>query len=56
VVDDPDLGEAIVPRSMVYLALSYDHRIVDGADAARFLVTMKQRLESGQFEGDLGLS
>jgi pyruvate dehydrogenase E2 component (dihydrolipoamide acetyltransferase) len=55
VVEDPNLGELIVPRSMVYLALSYDHRIVDGADAARFLVTMKQRLESGQFEGDLGL-
>ena len=56
VVDDPNLGELIVPRSMVYLALSYDHRIVDGADAARFLVTMKDRLEAGQFEGDLGLS
>ncbi|MEV4637377.1 2-oxoglutarate dehydrogenase, E2 component, dihydrolipoamide succinyltransferase [Actinoplanes sp. NPDC049548] len=55
VVDDPNLGELIVPRSMVYLALSYDHRIVDGADAARFLVTMKERLEAGQFEGDLGL-
>jgi pyruvate dehydrogenase E2 component (dihydrolipoamide acetyltransferase) len=56
VVDDPNLGELIVPRSMIYLALSYDHRIVDGADAARFLVTMKDRLEAGQFEGDLGLS
>jgi pyruvate dehydrogenase E2 component (dihydrolipoamide acetyltransferase) len=56
VVDDRDLGEVIVPRSMVYLALSYDHRIVDGADAARFLVTLKQRLEAGQFEGDLGLA
>jgi 2-oxoglutarate dehydrogenase E2 component (dihydrolipoamide succinyltransferase) len=55
VVDDPDLGELILPRSMVYLALSYDHRIVDGADAARFLVTMKDRLENGQFEADLGL-
>ena len=40
---------------MVYLALSYDHRIVDGADAARFLVTMKQRLEAGAFERALGL-
>jgi pyruvate dehydrogenase E2 component (dihydrolipoyllysine-residue acetyltransferase) len=40
---------------MVYLALSYDHRIVDGADAARFLTTMKQRLEEGAFEADLGL-
>ncbi|GIE51159.1 dihydrolipoamide acetyltransferase component of pyruvate dehydrogenase complex [Amorphoplanes nipponensis] len=56
VVEDPNLGELIVPRSMMYLALSYDHRIVDGADAARFLVTMKERLEGGQFEGDLGLA
>jgi 2-oxoglutarate dehydrogenase E2 component (dihydrolipoamide succinyltransferase) len=40
---------------MVYLALSYDHRIVDGADAARFLATMKARLEDGHFEADLGL-
>ena len=56
VVDDPDLGEVIVPRSMVYLALSYDHRIVDGADAARFLSTMKRRLEAGNFEGELGLT
>jgi 2-oxoglutarate dehydrogenase E2 component (dihydrolipoamide succinyltransferase) len=55
VVEDPNLGELIVPRSMIYLALSYDHRIVDGADAARFLVTMKERLQAGQFEGDLGL-
>jgi 2-oxoglutarate dehydrogenase E2 component (dihydrolipoamide succinyltransferase) len=55
VVDDPDLGELILPRSMVYLALSYDHRVVDGADAARFLVTMKDRLENGAFESDLGL-
>jgi 2-oxoglutarate dehydrogenase E2 component (dihydrolipoamide succinyltransferase) len=56
VVDDPDLGELILPRSMVYLALSYDHRLVDGADAARFLTTMKERLEAGQFEGELGLT
>ncbi|MEU4241070.1 2-oxoglutarate dehydrogenase, E2 component, dihydrolipoamide succinyltransferase [Actinoplanes sp. NPDC026619] len=55
VVTDPNLGEVIVPRSMVYLALSYDHRIVDGADAARFLVTLKERLEGGQFEYELGL-
>jgi 2-oxoglutarate dehydrogenase E2 component (dihydrolipoamide succinyltransferase) len=40
---------------MVYLALSYDHRIVDGADAARFLGTIKERLEAGNFEADLGL-
>ncbi|MEV6301085.1 2-oxoglutarate dehydrogenase, E2 component, dihydrolipoamide succinyltransferase [Actinoplanes sp. NPDC051861] len=55
IVNDPNLGEIIVPRSMVYLALSYDHRIVDGADAARFLVTVKERLEGGHFEADLGL-
>jgi 2-oxoglutarate dehydrogenase E2 component (dihydrolipoamide succinyltransferase) len=56
VIDDPDLGETIAVRSMVYLALSYDHRVVDGADAARFLVTVKQRLETGAFERALGLS
>jgi pyruvate dehydrogenase E2 component (dihydrolipoamide acetyltransferase) len=55
IVNDPELGEIIVPRSMVYLALSYDHRIVDGADAARFLGTLKERLEAGHFEADLGL-
>ncbi|GID09692.1 2-oxoglutarate dehydrogenase, E2 component, dihydrolipoamide succinyltransferase [Actinocatenispora rupis] len=55
VVDDPQLGEIIVPRSMVYLALSYDHRLIDGADAARFLATVKERLEGGAFEADLGL-
>ena len=55
VVDDPDLGETIAVRSMCYLALTYDHRIVDGADAARFLTTVKQRLEDGAFEADLGL-
>ena len=48
-------GDGPVPRSMVYLALSYDHRLVDGADAARFLGTLKERLESGMFETDLGL-
>ena len=37
-------------RSMCYLALSYDHRLVDGADAARFLSDLKERLESGSFE------
>jgi 2-oxoglutarate dehydrogenase E2 component (dihydrolipoamide succinyltransferase) len=55
VVDDPNLGEITVPRSMLYLALSYDHRLVDGADAARFLSTVKERLESGHFEAELGL-
>jgi 2-oxoglutarate dehydrogenase E2 component (dihydrolipoamide succinyltransferase) len=55
VVDDPDLGELIVPRYMVYLALSYDHRLVDGADAARYLTTVKERLEAAAFETELGL-
>jgi 2-oxoglutarate dehydrogenase E2 component (dihydrolipoamide succinyltransferase) len=55
VVKGADGGETIAIRSMVYLALSYDHRIVDGADAARFLVTLKDRLEAGNFEADLGL-
>ncbi|PRY62693.1 2-oxoglutarate dehydrogenase E2 component [Knoellia remsis] len=55
VVTDADGGETIAIRSMVYLALSYDHRIVDGADAARFLSTVKERLEEGNFEADLGL-
>ncbi|HUW87692.1 MAG TPA: 2-oxoglutarate dehydrogenase, E2 component, dihydrolipoamide succinyltransferase [Candidatus Paceibacterota bacterium] len=55
VVKGEDGGETIAIRSMVYLALSYDHRVVDGADAARFLVTLKDRLEGGSFETDLGL-
>jgi 2-oxoglutarate dehydrogenase E2 component (dihydrolipoamide succinyltransferase) len=50
VVSDPELGETIAIRSMIYLALTYDHRIVDGADAARFLSDVKQRLETGTFE------
>jgi pyruvate dehydrogenase E2 component (dihydrolipoamide acetyltransferase) len=55
VVEDPALGEVIAVRSMVYLALTYDHRLVDGADAARFLITVKNRLEEGAFEAELGL-
>jgi pyruvate dehydrogenase E2 component (dihydrolipoamide acetyltransferase) len=55
VVTDPALGEVIAVRSMVYLALTYDHRLVDGADAARFLTTVKNRLEEGAFEAELGL-
>ena len=55
VVATADGGEAIAVRSTVYLALSYDHRIVDGADAARFLSTVKQRLEGGDFAGSLGI-
>ena len=55
VVEDATLGEVITVRSMVYLALTYDHRLVDGADAARFLLTVKERLEEGAFETELGL-
>jgi pyruvate dehydrogenase E2 component (dihydrolipoyllysine-residue acetyltransferase) len=55
VLDDPGLGEVIAVRSMVYLALTYDHRLVDGADAARFLTTVRHRLEEGTFEAEVGL-
>ncbi|HEU4466800.1 MAG TPA: 2-oxoglutarate dehydrogenase, E2 component, dihydrolipoamide succinyltransferase, partial [Agromyces sp.] len=55
VVISEDGSDAIAIRSMVYLALSYDHRIIDGADAARFLTAVKARLEEGDFEGELGL-
>ena len=55
VITEADGEEKIAIRSMVYLAISYDHRIVDGADAARFLGTLKERLELGRFEADLGL-
>ncbi|TCJ33574.1 2-oxoglutarate dehydrogenase, E2 component, dihydrolipoamide succinyltransferase [Parafrankia sp. BMG5.11] len=55
VVTDPELGEVIAIRSKVYLALTYDHRIVDGADAARFLTAIASRLEEGAFEAELGL-
>jgi len=49
VVSDPSLGEIIAIRDMVYLSLTYDHRLVDGADAARFLSSIKARLEEGDF-------
>ena len=55
VAADDTGADSIAIRSMVYLALTYDHRLVDGADAARYLTTVKQRLERGQFEGDLGI-
>jgi 2-oxoglutarate dehydrogenase E2 component (dihydrolipoamide succinyltransferase) len=54
VISDERLGETIAVRQMVYLALTYDHRLVDGADAARFLTTIKQRLEEANFESELG--
>ena len=55
VVIEAEGQEVIAVRSMVYLALSYDHRIIDGADAARFLGAMKERLEEGAFDADLGI-
>jgi 2-oxoglutarate dehydrogenase E2 component (dihydrolipoamide succinyltransferase) len=50
VVTDAEGRDSIAVRHMVYLSLTYDHRIVDGADAARFLVALKSRLESGNFD------
>jgi 2-oxoglutarate dehydrogenase E2 component (dihydrolipoamide succinyltransferase) len=55
VVTDENGDDNISIRSMAYLALTYDHRLVDGADAGRFLTTVKNRLEEGAFEADLGL-
>ena len=55
VVKDVDGGEVIAIRSMIYLSLSYDHRLVDGADAARYLTAIKNRIEEGAFEAELGL-
>ncbi|MGX1841091.1 2-oxoglutarate dehydrogenase, E2 component, dihydrolipoamide succinyltransferase [Streptomyces diastaticus] len=55
VIDHPELGETIAVRHMTYLSLSYDHRLVDGADAARYLTSVKAILEAGEFEVDLGL-
>ncbi|WP_030769044.1 2-oxoglutarate dehydrogenase, E2 component, dihydrolipoamide succinyltransferase [Streptomyces albidoflavus] len=55
VIDHPELGETIAVRNMTYLSLSYDHRLVDGADAARYLTSVKAILEAGEFEVDLGL-
>jgi 2-oxoglutarate dehydrogenase E2 component (dihydrolipoamide succinyltransferase) len=54
VVTDETGLDSIAVRSMVYLALTYDHRLVDGADAARFLTTIKQRLEEASFDAELG--
>ncbi|MFF5992515.1 2-oxoglutarate dehydrogenase, E2 component, dihydrolipoamide succinyltransferase [Prauserella flavalba] len=55
VVADADGNDTIAVRSMAYLPLTYDHRLIDGADAGRFLTTIKQRLEEGKFEDELGL-
>nr|WP_017557749.1 2-oxoglutarate dehydrogenase, E2 component, dihydrolipoamide succinyltransferase [Nocardiopsis baichengensis] len=56
VVEDPELGEVMAVRSMAYLALTHDHRLIDKADAARFLQAVKERLEEGAFEAALGLA
>jgi 2-oxoglutarate dehydrogenase E2 component (dihydrolipoamide succinyltransferase) len=55
VATDEDGADYIAVRSMCYLSLSYDHRLVDGADASRYLATVKKRLEDGDFESELGL-
>jgi len=55
VVRDEALGEVIAVRDMMYLSLSYDHRLVDGADAARYLSFVKARLEEGDFGAEFGL-
>ena len=55
VMKGADGADVIAIRSMVYLSLSYDHRLVDGGDASRFLMDVKKRLEEGAFEADLGL-
>ena len=55
VMADADGNDSIAIRHMMYLSLTYDHRIVDGADAGRFMTTLKNRLETGEFGGQLGL-
>jgi len=55
VVDDPELGEVVAVRHMMYAILTYDHRIIDGADAARYLVKVKEVLEQADFSAELGL-
>ena len=55
VIKDADGNDVIAIRSMCYLALSYDHRNIDGADASRFLGAVKKRIEAGEFEGEVGL-
>jgi 2-oxoglutarate dehydrogenase E2 component (dihydrolipoamide succinyltransferase) len=55
VVTDAEGNESIAVRSMAYIFLSYDHRLVDGADAARFLTVIKNRIEEGAFESEVGL-
>ena len=54
-VAGPDGEDVIAIRSVCYLPLTYDHRLVDGADAGRFVTAIRERLEEGAFEADLGL-
>ena len=54
VVSDPELGDVIAVRDVMYLSLTYDHRLVDGADASRFLAAIKERLEEADFGAELG--
>ena len=55
VIKDADGAEVIAIRSMCFLSLSYDHRLVDGADASRYLMAVKSRIEDGAFESEVGL-
>ena len=55
VVTDALGGDTIAIRDMMYLSLTYDHRLIDGAKAAHFLSLVKARLEAGDFAGELGL-
>ena len=55
VIIDGSGNESIGVRSVCYLPLTYDHRLIDGADAGRFLTTIRKRLEEGSFEAELGL-
>ncbi|MEH6378762.1 2-oxo acid dehydrogenase subunit E2, partial [Streptomyces sp. KLMMK] len=55
VISHPELGETIAVRDMTYVTLSYDHRLVDGADAARYLTAIKELLEAAEFEAEIGL-
>ncbi|MDO5498877.1 MAG: 2-oxoglutarate dehydrogenase, E2 component, dihydrolipoamide succinyltransferase, partial [Propionibacteriaceae bacterium] len=55
VISDPALGQVIAIRDMMYLSLTYDHRLVDGADASRFLAAVKERLEEADFAAELGV-
>jgi 2-oxoglutarate dehydrogenase E2 component (dihydrolipoamide succinyltransferase) len=54
VIAGPDGEDQLAVRSMCYLPLTYDHRIIDGADAGRFVSAVRARLEKGAFEADLG--